>query len=678
MEKSALLDLNSDKQGLLLPRVNNYGIAPLNTAPDGMLIYYVPEKVLYIRKNNTWRKLVDETTAISSVNGQTGPVVTLTTSDITEGTNFYYTDTRARGAFSAGTGIGITGAGVVSALNTSNLWNAAQLQGRNVATIAPADQYVLTWDAAANAWMPKIGGVQPGSNDYIQNIATGTQTANFNISGNGAVGTKLTVGGTVPATGLSGLRLTGLGAATLQTPLNNTLAVNADGDVVVTSNASANNWLITGNANVDANNQFLGTVDDRKMVIRSNNQPFLEFGRRATLNMIDGYPDYTDGDEKVTLLRSALQFDVPASVLFYKPKMWTNADGNFRLKGSAAGTDFFELGAFGTENNGGFEFIVGDDGDEPILFKSYFYADASFTEIMRMQNRSVGINMNGAAPVRSLDVRGNMRMTGSAGTPNNILGRDNTTGDISNLAYDPYTLNIANGELKAKNTDAQWNANMLFDRPVSYAYPGTGQYLVFDGTQWTPTTPAGGSPGGSGSWATTGNSGTTPGTDFIGTTDANALVVKTNNTEVARVSADGRVGVKTAAPNSTLSVGGSVSTAFLSFDNPPAAVTINLDDTHHTISRRSSDYRYVGNVTVVLPAASSCPGREYVLVNTKPNSGSGSGELIVQPQSGDAIGALNAGATMRLYNNYATIIQSSGSYWIVITRSSATGESGVN
>ena len=98
IEKSALLDLNSDKQGLLLPRINDYTIAPLTSAPDGMLIYYVPDKLLYIRKNGTWKKLIDETTAITSVNGQTGPTISLTTNDIPESVNLYYTDTRARAA----------------------------------------------------------------------------------------------------------------------------------------------------------------------------------------------------------------------------------------------------------------------------------------------------------------------------------------------------------------------------------------------------------------------------------------------------------------------------------------------------------------------------------------------------------------------------------------------------
>jgi hypothetical protein len=56
-----------------------------------------------IFNGSIWQK-VDNTDAVSSVNGQTGTVV-LTTTNINEGTNLYYTDARARASVSAGTGI---------------------------------------------------------------------------------------------------------------------------------------------------------------------------------------------------------------------------------------------------------------------------------------------------------------------------------------------------------------------------------------------------------------------------------------------------------------------------------------------------------------------------------------------------------------------------------------------
>ncbi|OMP75426.1 hypothetical protein [[Flexibacter] sp. ATCC 35208] len=741
IEKSALLDLNSDKQGLLLPRISDYTIAPLNTAPDGMIIYYVPDKLLYIRKNGVWNKLIDETSAISSVNGQTGPVVSLTTANISESVNLYYTDARARAAFSAGTGISLSGAGVISALNTSNLWNASQLQGRNIATTAPADQDVLTWSAATSTWLPKAVGsvtsvalslpssiftvsgspvtstgtlsgtfnsqaantvfaapngtagtpsfralvaadIPSGSGNYIQNISTGTQTASFSISGNGLIGTNLgvgisttpantlEVGGTTAASGLSGLRLTGLGAATLQSSMANTLAVNANGDVVVTQNAAANNWLITGNSNVSSSTHFLGTTNDVKMVIKSNNTSFLEFGRRATLGLVQNYPSYTDSDESVTLMKSALQFDVPSSVQFYKPKFYTTTDGNFRLKGSAAGTDFFELGSTGSNNGGGFEFIIGDDGDEPILFRSYYYADSSYTEMMRMQSKKVGINMAGVTPAQTLDVRGTMRLTGSTGTPDNILGRNSTSGDIATLGYDATTLSLTSGAIKANNTSSIWNANQLQSTAVAATAPTSGQYLVYDGTSWTPTTVSG-SPGGSGTWSTTGNSGTTAGTNFIGTTDSKALVVKTNSTEVMRVDASSHVGIKTTTPTSTLHVNGSFATAVASYDNPSTAVTVNLDETYYMVARLSSNYGNIASVTANLPSAATCPGRIYVFSNTVTSSGSG--KLYVKPSSSEFIGSLGNNTTMTLDERISAAIQSTGSYWVVLYKGSNQG-----
>jgi hypothetical protein len=56
-----------------------------------------------IFNGSIWQK-VDNTDAVSSVNGQTGTVV-LTTTNINEGTNLYYTDARARASVSGGTGI---------------------------------------------------------------------------------------------------------------------------------------------------------------------------------------------------------------------------------------------------------------------------------------------------------------------------------------------------------------------------------------------------------------------------------------------------------------------------------------------------------------------------------------------------------------------------------------------
>jgi hypothetical protein len=57
-------------------------------------------------------------------------------------------------------------------------------------------------------------------------------------------------------------------------------------------------------------------------------------------------------------------------------------------------------------------------------------------------------------------------------------------------------------------------------------------------------------------WLLTGNAGTNPAVNFLGTTDAQPLVIRTNNTERMRVTANGNVGIGTTAPIHRLDVRG--------------------------------------------------------------------------------------------------------------------------
>jgi hypothetical protein len=68
---------------------------------NGITDWLVGDWAVY--NGSIWQK-VDNTETVTSVNGQTGAVV-LTTTNVAEGTNLYYTDARSRGALSAGTGI---------------------------------------------------------------------------------------------------------------------------------------------------------------------------------------------------------------------------------------------------------------------------------------------------------------------------------------------------------------------------------------------------------------------------------------------------------------------------------------------------------------------------------------------------------------------------------------------
>ncbi|MBL4745115.1 MAG: hypothetical protein JKY08_01980 [Flavobacteriaceae bacterium] len=169
---------------------------------------------------------------------------------------------------------------------------------------------------------------------------------------------------------------------------------------------SGTNWLIVGNAPTNTFS-FLGTTNDVKMQIRSNNLPMLEFGRRKTLGLVQPFPDYETGDQPLVLLNgdgntAALQFTA-SEASFYKPMFFTTPNGNFRLKGSSGKSDFFEIGSAGPDNEGRLEFIIGDDGAEPIIFKRYDFRNGKFyQEFFRVQGSDntanaktrFGININ--------------------------------------------------------------------------------------------------------------------------------------------------------------------------------------------------------------------------------------------------------------------------------------------
>ncbi|PCE63437.1 hypothetical protein [Sediminicola luteus] len=174
------------------------------------------------------------------------------------------------------------------------------------------------------------------------------------------------------------------------------------------TNGNGSSWLLGGNTSVTTG-QFLGIINDQVFEIRSNNLPMLRFGRRQTLGLTQGFPDYDDNDQPLVLLNgngstSALQFTA-SGASFYRPMFFTTTNGSFRLKGSAGGTDLFEMGSAGNANNGRMEFIIGDDGNEPFIFKRYDYRNGRFhTEFFRVQGSDgsanaktrFGININPA------------------------------------------------------------------------------------------------------------------------------------------------------------------------------------------------------------------------------------------------------------------------------------------
>ncbi len=76
-------------------------------------------------------------------------------------------------------------------------------------------------------------------------------------------------------------------------------------------------------------------------------------------------------------------------------------------------------------------------------------------------------------------------------------------------------------------------------------------------------------------WALTGNSGTDPTVNFLGTRDAQPLVIRTDNTERVRITETGDVGIGTNTPAATLDVNGTVAlSATATLTNTGSALTL--------------------------------------------------------------------------------------------------------
>jgi hypothetical protein len=97
-------------------------------------------------------------------------------------------------------------------------------------------------------------------------------------------------------------------------------------------------------------------------------------------------------------------------------------------------------------------------------------------------------------------------------------------------------------------------------------------------------------PSGSGTtgWGLTGNIGTNPSTQFIGTTDAQPLAFKTNNVERMRILNDGKVGVGTSIPDAKLDVFGDFSLS--------RRAIISTPGTHDALNRQGASVIYF-NIT---------------------------------------------------------------------------------
>ncbi len=395
--------------------------------------------------------------------------------------------------------------------------------------------------AANDAYLYNSGGTV-GGNFFIGNSTSGkvlgfltgggaTTNERMRIDGSGNVGigttapsTKLHIVGTNPLT-LNGVQ-TGTNTST------DSLLTLSSGLVrklpISTFASTTNSWSTIGNAGTTAGTNFIGTTDAVDFVVKTSGAERVRVSSTGQVGIGTNAPttDFTlfqsagsggtkgfrfagnsiGGVSSGTGFLFTLGYNVTGNkqIWFGDPDGAGNTASTFlrivagttnlptldAVAGDNANRRFISIGTGGDPNGG---VMFGNDGTGSTSPSSFVWDNG---------NMAIGSGYKAsAAPGNGLLVQGNVGIgTASPSTKLHVFGAN------------PLTLSgVVTGTSTSADSLLTITNGLVRKLPIS--------------TFASPT----------GSWSTTGNAGTTAGTNFIGTTDANDMVFKANNVERMRI-----------------------------------------------------------------------------------------------------------------------------------------------
>jgi archaellum component FlaC len=467
---------------------------------------------------------------------------------------------------------------------------------------------------------------------------------NFNFTGLGNVGIGTATPGnkleiTSSGSGLSGLRFTNLFSGSILTPYNGLqLSLNWSGDVIMTQDAlSANKaWGTLGNAGLSAATNFMGTTDAIDVAFRTNNTEWMRLTTAGVLALRTTTPNTTPGFNS-----NALEFwDSDGAHSDFTQRVAWGGYGTYNI---IAQNGTLAAPTAVTNNQYLGEYVFGGYNGSAFSKAANVYAQADgIPSATSMPGRMVwGTTAVGwLTPIERmrLDSAGNLGI--GTISPKNRLEVTSTGAGLSGLRFTNLTSLSATGAYNGK----QLSVN------------GSGDVIMTDDA--TSANKA---------WGTTGNTGLSAVTNFIGTTDAVDFVTRTNNTERMRILANGNVGIGTTNPNG------------------PLQIVRNAIGTNNAITSWASDLRWAGFMPI-LGAGSynpiSAPGDSGYIFSNDGSSAAATGGFVIAPWSNTSggikimengnvgIGAATPGNSLEITSAGAGL---SGLRFTNLTSFSATG-----